>query len=202
MKDFIFMKLLVPFILLFVYLNANGQSVSTRIWIDSELEHKDSKGNLAKFIHSFPRGGGVVYKNGIKYSYVVFWTRVFNQSTNAFELNVKFPEVTYFKSPDSYIHIILPKATMSPDKEQVFDYGLTNLQGLLNDQSKQSSVLQKKINPKEDYTFYTVFFMHIEKESWGPARAKFELKDQDLFYKISLGSDTTLIPCGNLYFKK
>lgn len=196
------MKLLALFILLFVNLHANGQSVSTRNWVDSELEHKDSNGNLVKFIHSFPRGGGVAYKDGKKYSYVVFWTRVFNQSINAIEFKVKFPEVTYFKSPDSYIHIILPKATMSADKEQVFDYGLTNLQGLLNNESNQLSTLQKKINPKEDYTFYTVFFMHIEKDGWGPARAKFELKDQDLFYKISLGADTTLIPCGSLYFKK
>jgi hypothetical protein len=196
------MKHLASFILLFVYLNSNSQKLPERNWVDSELEYKDSNGNLAKFIHSFPRGGGEVYKDGKKYSYVVFWTRVFNQSANDIEINVKFPEVTYFKSPDSYIHIILPKATMSPDKEQVFDYGLTKLQGLFNNESNQLSILQKKINPKEDYTFYTVFFMHIEKDRWGPARAKFELKGQDLFYKISLGSDTTLIPCGNLYFKK
>lgn len=195
------MKILAPFILLFVYLNAGGQSVATRNWVDSELEYKDSNGNLAKFVHSLPRGGGVVYKNGIKYSYVVFWTRVFNQSTNAVELNVKFPEVIYFKSPDSYIHVVLPKESMTMDKVQSFDYGLTNLQSLLNDESKQLSVLQKKINPKENYTFYTVFFMHIEKDGWGPARAKFELKNQDLFYKINLGADTTQIPCGNFYFK-
>lgn len=194
------MKIFVPFFALFLYVNSYGQSESKRNWVDSELKHTDANGNSVKFINSFPRGGGVVYKNGEKYSYVVFWTRVNNQSAFPLEFKVKFPEVTYFKSPDSYIHIILPKATMNPDKEQVFDYGLTNLQSLLNHESNQLSVLQKMINPKEDYTFYTVFFMHIE--GWGPARAKFELKDQDLFYKISMGSDTTIIPCGSLDFKK
>lgn len=194
------MKLLVSFILLFVYLNANSQVGLTRNWVDSELKHTDSKGNLVKFTNSFPKGGGVVYKNGKKYSYVVFWTRVYNQSSNLLELKVKFPEVTLFKSPDSYIQIVLPKATMSMDKVQLFDYGLTNLQSLLNDESKQLSVLQKKIKPKEDHIFYTAVFIHIE--DWGPARAKFELiKGQEFLYKISMGSESTMFPCGSLYFK-
>ena len=155
------MKLLVSFILLFVYLNSYGQSESIRNWVDSELKLTDAKGNLVKFINCLPRGGGVVYKNGKKYSYVVFWTRVYNQSATLLELKVKFPEVTFFKSPDSYIQIVLPKETMSMDKVQLFDYGLTNLQSLLNDESKQLSVLQKKIKPNEDYIFlYFSFHSH------------------------------------------
>lgn len=193
------MKLIISVILLFVYLNSNGQKLHERNWIDSELERKDSKGNFVKFTNSFPRGGGVVYKNGKKYTYVVFWTRVFNQSTSHFELKIKFPEITYFKSPDSYIHIVLPKESMSLDKVQSFDYGLTNLQSLLNDESKQLSILQKMIKPKEDYIFYTAVFMHID--GWGPVRSKFEVKEQNLFYKIKTGSDTTMIPCGSLYVK-
>ena len=193
------MKLLVSIFLFFLYLKANGQVAQTRNWIDSELVHTDSKGNVLKFIHSFPRGGGVVYKNGIKYSYVVFWTHVFNQSAGPIELMIKFPEVTYFKSPDSYIHVLLPKESMRDDKVQSFDYGLTNLESLLNDQSKQLSVLQKNINPNKDYIFYTVVFMHIE--GWGPVRSKFEINEQNLFYKINTGSDTTIIPCGSLKLK-
>ncbi len=194
------MKYLVSIIFLFVYLNAFSQSESTRNWVDSELKHTDANGNSVKFINSFPRGGGVVHKKEKKYSYVVFWTRMLNQSTTPIEFKVKFPEVTYFNSPEFYIQIVLPKETMSMDKVQSFDYGLTNLQSLLNDESKQLSFIQKKINPNEDYIFYTAVFIHGER--WGLARAKFELKDQDLFYKISMGSDTTIIPCGSLYFKK
>lgn len=194
------MKLLVLVFLLFAYLNSNGQVGSTRNWVDSELKYIDSNGNLVKFINSYPRGGGIVYKNGKKYSYVVFWTRVFNQSATRIELKIKFPEVIFFKSPESYIQIVLPKETMSIDKVQSFDYGLTNLQSLLNDEFNQLSYIQININPNEDYIFYTAVFMHIE--GWGPARAKFELKDKGLFYNISMGSDTTMIPCGSLYFKK
>lgn len=194
------MKLLVLVFLLFAYLNSSGQVGHRRNWVDSEVKHTDSKGNTVMMTNSLPKGGGVVYQNRKKYSYVVFWTRVFNQSTTSIELKIKFPEITFFKSPDSFIQIVLPKATMNMDNVQLFDYGLKNLQSLINDQSNQLSVLQKKIKPNEDYIFYTAVFIHIQDS--GPSRARFELKEQDLFYKISMGSDTTMIPCGSLYFKK
>jgi hypothetical protein len=192
--------LLASLILWFVYLNAYSQVASNRNWVDSDLKFTDSKGNVAKIIHSFPRGGGEVYKNGKKYSYVVFWTRVFNQSATPLELKVKFPEVTFFNWPDDYIRIVLPEETMLMDKVHAFDYGLTHLQSFLNDKSNQLNSLQKRINPNQEHIFYIIVFMHIK--NWGPARAKFELKDQALFYKISMGADTTMIPCGHLYFKK
>jgi hypothetical protein len=193
------MKLFISVFLLFVYLNANGQVGPLRNWVDSEVKHTDSKGNSVMMTNSLPKGGGVVYQNGKKYSYVVFWTRMSNQSATPIELKVKFPEVTFFKSSDSYIKIILPKETMKIEKEQLFDYGLTNFQSLLNDESNQLGILQKKIGPKEDYLFYVTVFIHIE--GGGSARAKFELNDKELLYKISMGSDTTLIPCGSLEFK-
>ena len=193
------MKLFISVFLLFVYLNAKGQVGPPRNWVDSEVKHTDSNGNSVMMTNSLPKGGGVVYQNGKKYGYVVFWTRMSNQSATPIELKVKFPEVTFFKSPDSYIKIVLPKESMNIEKEQLFDYGLTNLQSILNDESNQLGILQKKIDPKEDYLFYVTVFIHIEGS--GSARAKFELNDKELFYKISMGSDTTLIPCGSLDFK-
>ena len=196
------MKLFISVFLLFVYLNAKGQVGPPRNWVDSEVKHTDSNGNSVMMTNSLPKGGGVVYQNGKKYGYVVFWTRMSNQSATPIELKVKFPEVTFFKSPDSYIKIVLPKETMKIEKEQLFDYGLTNFQSLLNDESNQLGILQKKISPKEDYLFYVTVFIHIEGSGpAGPARAKFELNDKELLYKISIGSDTTLIPCGSLEFK-
>jgi hypothetical protein len=194
------MKLFISVFLLFIYLNANGQVGPIRNWVDSEVKLTDSKGNSAMVTSSLPKGGGIVYQNGKKYGYVNFWTRMSNQSSTPIELKVKFPEVTFFKSPDSYIKIVLPKETMKIEKEQLFDYGLTNFQSLLNDESNQLGILQKKIGPKEDYLFYVTVFIHIE--GGGSARAKFELNDKELLYKISMGSDTTLIPCGSLEFKK
>ena len=194
------MKILVSFILMLAYQNASGQVGPNRNWIDTEATYTDSKGNLVKFIHSLPRGGSQVFHKGKKYGYVVFWTRVINQSTTPIELQVKFPAVTYFKSPESYIHIVLPREIMNNEKVQLFNYGLTNLQSLVNDETHHISVLKKKINPQEDYYFYQAVLININLS--GPARAKFEVKDKNLFYKISMGSDTTLIPCGSLAFKK
>ena len=193
------MRLLVSVLFLFVFLNANGQVGPTRNWVDSEVKHTDSRGNFVMVTNSLPKGGrGLVYQNGKKYGYVVFWTRMSNQSATPIELKVKFPEITFFKSPGSYIKIVLPKESMNIEKEQLFDYGLTNLQSILNDESNQLGILQKKIGPKEDYLFYVTVFIHIEGSR--SARAKFELNDKALFYKISMGSDTTLIPCGSLDF--
>jgi hypothetical protein len=159
----------------------------------------DSKGNTAMVTNSLPKGGGVVYQNGKKYGYVVFWTRMSNQSATPIELKLKFPDVTFFKPPESYVKIVLPKESMNIEKEQLFDYGLTNLQSLINDECNQLNILKKKIGPKEDYFFYVTVFLRIDGS--GSARAKFELNDKELFYKISMGSDTTLIPCGSLEFK-
>jgi len=193
------MKLFIPVFLLFVYLNANGQVGPLRNWVDSEVKLTDSKGNTVMVTNSLPKGGGVVYQNGKKYGYVVFLARMSNQSATPTELKHKFPDVTFFKPPESYVKIVLPKESMNIKKEQLFDYGLTNFQSLLNDESNQLGILQKKIGPKEDYSIYVTVFIHIE--GGGSARAKFELNDKELFYKISIGSDTTLIPCGSLDFK-
>lgn len=193
------MKITASFILFLFYISTNGQVGPTRNWVDSEIKLTDSKGNTAMVTNSLPRGGGVVYQNGKKYGYVVFWTRMSNQSATPIELKLKFPDVTFFKPPESYVKIVLPKESMNIEKEQLFDYGLTNLQSLLNDESNQISILKKKIGPIEDYFFYVTVFIHIDGS--GSARAKFQLKDKNLFYKFSMGSDTTLIPCGSLDFK-
>jgi len=195
------MKITASFILfLFLfYISTYGQVGPTRNWVDSEVKLTDSKVNTVMVTNSLPKGGGVVYQNGKKYGYVVFWTRMSNQSATPINLKVKFPDVTFFKPPESYVKIVLPKESMKIEKEQLFDYGLTNLQSLLNDESNQLSILKKKIGPKEDYFFYVTVFIHIDGS--GSARAKFQLKDKDLFYKFSMGSDTTLIPCGSIDFK-
>ena len=193
------MKLFVSVFFLLVYLNSSSQVGPIRNWVDAEVKLTDSKGNTALVTNSLPKGGGVVNKNGKKYGYVVFWTRVFNQSAAPIELTIKFPEITYFKSPGSYIKIVLPKETMHLGRVQLYDYGLTNLQSLFNIETNQISVLKKTINPKEEYLFYVTVFIHLGQ--YGAVRAKFELKDQDLFYKISMGADTILIPCGSLDFK-
>ena len=132
---------------------------------------------------------------GIKYSHVIFWTRIHNQTATPIKLQLTFPDITYLQSPNAHIKILLPKDTMSYEKEQLFNYGLTNLESLLNDNSKQVKTLKKTIDPKKDYYFYIPVFMH---EINGIARASIVLKGEKLFYKISIGNDTAFILCGSL----
>ena len=62
-------------------------------------------------------------------------------------------------------------------------------------------MLQRTINPKEACLFYIAVLMHVPDN--GPVRAGLVLKEQDLFYRISIipHFDSALIPCGHIVFK-
>jgi hypothetical protein len=189
------MRISVLFILSLFYISTYGQVGPIRNWIDTEVKYSFVNQRDVIFTHSLPKGGGLYYLKGIKYSHVIFWTRIQNQTSTPIKLQLTFPDITYLQSPDAHIKILLPKDTMSREKEQLFNYGLTDFESLLNDNTKQVKVLKKTIDSKKDYYFYIPVFMH---EINGSARASIELKGEKLFYKISIGKDTAFIPCGSL----
>jgi tRNA A22 N-methylase len=86
---------------------------------------------------------------------------------------------------------------MTYNKVQAFDYGLTNIPSLLNNESNQLKSVRNSILPKKEYLFYIPIFIH--KTKW-PVRAEFILKDKELFYKITAGADTVMVPCGGINF--
>jgi hypothetical protein len=189
------MKISAFFILSLFYISTYGQVGPIRNWIDTEVKYSFANQKDVIFTHSLPKGGGQYNLKGIKYSHVVFWTRIQNQTSTPIRLQVTFPDITYLQSPDAHIKILLPKDTMSHEKEQLFNYGLTGFEFLLNDNTRQVKTLIKTIDPKKDYYFYIPVFMH---EINGSARASIVLKGEKLFYKISIGKDTAFIPCGSL----
>jgi hypothetical protein len=189
------MKNLALFIITLFYISADGQVGPIRNWIDSEVKYSFATQKDVIFTHSLPKGGGLYYLKGIKYSHVIFWTRIHNQTSTPIKLQLTFPDITYLQSPNAHIKILLPKDTMSHEKEQLFNYGLTGLDFLLNDNTKQVKILKKTIDLNRDYYFYIPVFMH---EINGIARASIVLKGEKLFYKISIGKDTAYIPCGSL----
>jgi hypothetical protein len=166
-----------------------------RNWIDTEVKYSFAKKNDVVFTHSLPKGGGFKFLKSVKYSHVIFWTRIHNQTSIPIKLQLTFPDITYLQSPNAHIKILLAKDTMSHEKEQLFNYGLTDLESLLNDKSKQLKTLKQTIDPSKDYYFYIPVFMH---EINGIARASIVLKGEKLFYKITIGKDTAFIPCGSL----
>ena len=189
------MRISVLFILSLFYISTYGQVGPIRNWIDTEVKYSFDNQKNVIFTHSLPKGGGVKYLNNIKYSHVIFWTRIHNQTSTPIQLQLTFPDITYLQSTDAHIKMLLPKDTMNHEKEQLFNYGLTDLESLLNDNSKQVKVLKKTIDPKDDYYFYIPVFMH---EINGTARASLILDGEKLFYKITIGKDFAFIPCGSI----
>jgi hypothetical protein len=189
------MKISAFFILSLFYISTYGQVGPIRNWIDTEVKYSFANQKDVIFTHSLPKGGGQYNLKGIKYSHVVFWTRIQNQTSAPIKLQLTFPDITYLQSPDAHIKILLPKDTMTREKEQLFNYGLTGLEFLLNDNRKQVKTLIKTIDPNIDYYFYIPVFMH---EINGTARASIVLKGEKLFYKITIGKDSAFIPCGSL----
>jgi hypothetical protein len=189
------MRISAVFILSLFFISAYGQVGPIRNWIDTEVKYSFANQKDVIFAHSLPKGGGQYNLKGIKYNHVVFWTRIHNQTSTPIKLQLTFPDITYLQSPDAHIKILLPKDTMSHEKEQLFNYGLTGFEFLLNDNTRQVKTLIKTIDPKKDYYFYIPVFMH---EINGSARASIVLKGEKLFYKISIGKDTAFIPCGSL----
>jgi hypothetical protein len=195
------MRLLTTFILSTICLTVMAQTSPTRTWVDTEVKYTDSYGKVIMVYNSLPKGGGgYIDLAGEKYSYVIFWTRVVNDSPTPLDLVIKFPadSLAIFPSPDSYLRIFLPLDTMTLDKIPLGDYGLNNLQSSANAGFDKPGTLQRTLKFKEECFFYILVLIH---QARGTARAALVLKGQDLFYKISIDPQSALIPCGHLVFK-
>jgi hypothetical protein len=196
------MRLLTTFTLLTICFTAIGQTTS----IDTESKYADSTGKGIIIQNSLPKGGGYLdsirkigytYSNGKNFSYVIFWTTVINETATPLELTINFPadSLAIFPSPDSYLKLLLPPATMTPDKKSMGDYGVTGLKYFLDTSFNKPTKLQRAINPKEECFFYIAALLY---QARGTARAGLALKGQDLYYRISIGPQSAIIPCGQL----
>lgn len=154
--------------------------------------------------NSFPKGGpytGPTTEN-FNYSYLVFFTRVINETRNQLELILNFSadSIAIPNSPDTFVKLFLPLDTMTFDKQSFFSYGVTELESF-----DHSTRFQRKLNPKEECLFYVVaIFYQTRAGAWnqerGGNRAELVLKGQDLYYRMSPQIDSLL--CGNIIFNK
>ncbi len=154
--------------------------------------------------NSFPKGGPYKHPTGKRFGRGIFWTRVINETATPLEITINFPADSFPvpPSPDSYVKLFLPPNTMTLDKVSLYDYGATGLISFFDTSLNKSTMLQKTINPKEEYLFYIALLMQVPDN--GPVRTEIVLKDKDLFYKISIVPhfDSVLIPCGHIIIKK
>ena len=180
-------------------IKSETKDVSTSGWIDTKYEYTDSNGASLIIQNSFPRGG-VKYTdpNGEVYVYAVFWTRIINETDNPLKLKIDFPVDSYEvpSLPGKYFKILVPRDTMTLDKEPLFNYGLTDLESFLDNSIHKSSSLKRTINPKESSGFYVVMLCLIE-GAHGTLRTGLSLKGQNLFYRIN----DKEIHCGSINLK-
>jgi hypothetical protein len=176
-----------------------SKSKSNEKYTDTKYEYTDSIGKSLIIQNSLPKGGlRYTDTNGKEYVYAVFWTRIINETDNPFELKIDFPLDSYElpSSPGRHFKLLLPSATMTLDKEPLFNYGLKDLETFLNNNLHKASSLKRTINPKESSAFYVVTLANLGVES--TLRTGFSLKGQNLFYRIN----DKEIHCGKVNLKK
>jgi hypothetical protein len=166
--------------------------------------------------NSFPKGDRHTDSRGRAYGIAIFWTRVINESASPLELTINFAadSIASLSSPDSYLKVFLPSDTMTRDKVILYNYGVTGLRYFLDNSLNKPTTLQRTINPKEECFFYVgVLRYDVLDEAQGPRqpglrragggviRTGLDLKEQNLFYRISIDHESALIPCGQIVFK-
>lgn len=193
MKYMRFTILLVFFLLICSF--AKGQTIDTK-W------YSETVSNGVVIQNSFPKGGPYTgpIKKHYNYSYLVFFTRIFNETENPFELNVNFSadSIAIPNSPNTFIKLFLPPDTMTLDKQNLFSYGVTELESF-----DKSTRFQRIINPKEDCLFYVIAIFYqttadAQNQQRGGNRAELVLKGQELFYRMSPQID--FLSCGHINF--
>lgn len=153
--------------------------------------------------NSYPKGGpypGTTTRN-YNYSYLVFFTRVVNETENPLKLELNFSadSIPIPNSPDTYMKLFLPPDTMTLDKRDLFSYGITELASF-----DQATCFERKLNPKEDCLFYVVaIFYQTRASAWsqdrGGNRAELVRRGDALFYNMSPQVDS--LACGHITFK-
>jgi hypothetical protein len=197
------MKLLIAFSLLTVCLTATGQtSPATKgksQYLDTDSTYTDSAGITITIQNSLPKGGlRYIHPSGKDFGYVIFWTRVINETESPVELTINFPADSFavLSQPGTWFKLFLPPDTMTLDKVSLYDYGATGLKSFLDSGFNKPTMLQRIINPEEECFFYVAALYNRGVD--GVVRAALVLKEQDLFYRIT-GIE---IPCGHIVVKK
>jgi hypothetical protein len=182
----------------FLALGSPHSLINKSVSIPSTMPIDTTKGIIIQ--HSLPRGDGYNDPAGKNFRYVVFWASVVNKTDTPIELIMNFPADSFAISgnPHGYVKFFLPPDIMTPEKESLYNYGLTDLKSFLDTHFHKATLLKRTIKPKEEYRFYIAA---VSNEGYnGAVRAEFVLKEQNLFYKINMLD--SLLPCGHIVFKK
>jgi len=181
----------------------------------TKYEYSDYNGKRLIIQNGFPRGGSrYTDSNGEVYGYAIFWTRIINETDNPLELEIDFALNSYEvpSLPGKYFKILVPPDTLTPDKENLFNYGLTNLGAFLDSNIHKPSSLKRIINPKESSGFFVIKLSLVSEGPRGGGdilRTGLILKGKDLYYKVTVYNSSAPpsiisekeIDCGSINLK-
>ena len=176
--------------------------------IYTDTTYAYSSGKEITIQNSLPKGGsiepnGTQYFDSIgkRYAFAVFWTRVINKTSTPLKFNINFPADSFaiFTPPNSYLKLFLPTDKLTYNKLPSYNYGLSGIKSFLDANFNKASKLHKTINPNEEHIFYVATLSY---QTGGTPRAALILKEQDLYYKMSISPDGSgTIPVGKISFK-
>ena len=176
------MKIMRATILLILFLSMGSFVKGQKVEVDW---YSESKSNGVLIQNSYPKGGpykGYVFEH-FNYSYLVFFTRVVNETGSPIEMKIDFSadSVAIPNSPNTFMKLFLPPDEMTLDNYYLFSYGVTELESF-----DQPTQFQKKLKPNEDCLFYVVaIFYQTNADAWneerGGNRTELVLKGEDLF---------------------
>jgi hypothetical protein len=194
------------FYVIFFLLASTGVTAQAYLYSDTTYHISGNKSEVVIIQNSLPKGGRYTDPAGKDFGYVVFWTRLRNETAAPLELTINFTADAFkdLLGAGSLFKIFLPPDTMRLDKELLYDFGATGLKSFLDAGLNKPTRLQRTINPKEDCYFYIGILIHALPPGSGALRTGLVLKDKQLFYRIrSSGQpDSALVACGQIVFKK
>ena len=165
--------------------------------------YSESENNGILIQNSFPKGGRYPGKTTehYNYSYLVFYTRITNESKKPIALNLHFlaDSIPIPNSPNTYVKIFLPKDSMTQDKINSFSYGINELESFAEPTQRI-----KTLNPDDSFLFNVVaVFYQTKEDAWkqerGGNRAEFILKGKDVFFCMS--PQIEMLHCGTIEVK-
>ena len=179
----------------------NGQADNE---VYTKYVYTDSNGKNVIVQNSYPRGGTkYTDPKGNVCSYAMFSTHIINETDNPLLLNIDFPIKSYDISnfPGKYFKMLVPDDIKTVDKFP----SQRDLKSFLDNNIDKPSSFKRTINPKESSSVYFIMLISTL-EATGMTRTELSLKGQDLLYKISRYSKTTLIDekeinCGSINLK-
>lgn len=171
-------------------------------FIDSQYEYTNAHSEKFIIQNSLPKGG-LTYTDtqGNDFVYFVFWSRIVNNTGQSIKLAINFPADSFELSSNLNFTIMLPSEEMTPGKEHLFNYGLNDIDALLDTCIYKATSLQKEIMPNDMHAFYVVVLYNLRVE--GVVRTALTFKNQKLFYRVNeYGVKEKELPCGQLLFYK